>query len=126
MYEFSKKVFKSVDEYINTFSGETKARLQSLRDLFKSAVPEAQEAISYNIPTFKLNGKYLVYFAGYKNHISIYPIPRVDEELGKELLPFVKGKGTLQFPLSSPLPLELILRVLDCLLKDNIEKSKSN
>lgn len=76
--------FKSVDEYIGTFSGEVKDKLEEMRSIFREAAPDAEEAISYQIPTFKLNGKYVGYFAGFRDHVSFYPIPRDDEELEKK------------------------------------------
>lgn len=104
--------FSSVDEYISTFPEETQKRLEELRRTIKAAAPEAGEKISYGIPTFTLNNTYLIYFAGWKNHISIYPIPTGSEAFNKQVSKYVEGKGTLKFPLDKPLPLKLITKIV--------------
>lgn len=104
--------FSSVDEYISTFPEETQKRLEELRRTIKAAAPEAGEKISYGIPTFTLNNTYLIYFAGWKNHISIYPIPTGSEAFNKQVSKHVEGKGTLKFPLDKPLPLKLITKIV--------------
>lgn len=102
----------SMDEYIATFSEETQAILKQVRNTIKAAAPKAEEKISYGIPTFTLNGKYLIYFAGWKHHISIYPIPVGDDAFNQEVAPYVSGKGTLKFPIDKPLPLKLITKIV--------------
>jgi len=109
--------WKSVDEYIASFPEEVRPVLEDVRRTIKTALPEAEEVISYNIPTFKVGGKYLVYFAGWKKHISIYPIPGGDEVFEKELTPYRTGPGTLRFALNRPMPLDLIDRVTKHLQK---------
>lgn len=104
--------FSSVDEYISTFPEETQKRLEELRRTIKAAAPEAGEKISYGIPTFTLNNTYLIYFAGWKNHISMYPIPTGSEAFNKQVSKYVEGKGTLKFPLDKPLPLKLITKIV--------------
>lgn len=117
--------FTTIDEYINSFPKEVGDILQTLRKLIRKEVPDgAVETISYGIPTFKLNGKYVVYFAGFKKHISIYPILHTDEKLRKEIEPYIKGRGTLQFQLDKPLPVSLIRKVVKCLVKENLERVK--
>lgn len=119
------KPYATVDEYINIFPKVVKEKLHTLRTLIKEEVPEKTvETISYGIPTFKLNGKYVVYFAGYKKHVSIYPILHTDEQLKKEIEPYIKGRGTLQFQLDKPLPVSLIRKVVKCLVKENLERVK--
>jgi len=108
----SKVSFKSIDEYIATFPENVQKILEELRGTINAAAPEAEEKISYNIPTFTLNGKYLIYFAGWKNHISIYPIPTGSEAFNKQVSKYVEGKGTLKFPLDKPLPLKLITKIV--------------
>jgi uncharacterized protein YdhG (YjbR/CyaY superfamily) len=103
--------FKSIDEYIDTFPKDVQVILQKLRQLIKKEVPEATEAMSYQIPTFKLNGN-LVHFAAYKKHIGFYPTPHVIESFDKKLKTYKKGKGTLQFPLSEPIPYELVKEIV--------------
>src|SRR5215510_5197953 len=104
--------FRSMDEYIATFPENIQKILEELRATIKTAAPEAQEKISYNIPTFTLNGKYLIYFAGWKDHISIYPIPTGSEAFNKQVSKYVEGKGTLKFPMDKPLPLKLITKMV--------------
>lgn len=104
--------FRSIDEYIASFPEDVQKILEELRTTIKAAAPEAGEKISYGIPTFTLNGKYLIYFAGWKHHISIYPIPVGDDELNQEIAPYVAGKGTLKFPIDKPLPLKLITKIV--------------
>ena len=119
----SKKVtFKSMDEYIGTFPEDVQKILEELRTTIKTAAPDAEETISYNIPTFKLNGKYLIYFAGWKTHISIYPIPIGSEAFNKQVAKYVEGKGTLKFPIDKPLPLKLITKMVKLKLAENQKK----
>ena len=124
----SKKVtFKSIDEYIGTFPEDLEKILEELRGTIKSAAPEAEETISYNIPTFKMNGRYLIYFAGWKNHISLYPIPVGSEAFNKQIAKYAEGKGTLKFPIDKPLPLKLITKIVKLKVAENrkrIDKKK--
>ena len=116
----SKKVsFRSMDEYIASFPEDVQKTLEELRATIKSAAPEAEETISYNIPTFTLNGKYLIYFAGWKHHISIYPIPTGSESFNKQVAKYVEGKGTLKFPIDKPLPLKLITKIAKLKVAEN-------
>ena len=109
----SKKVnFNSVDEYITSFPEDVQKILGEVREAIKAAAPDAGEKISYNMPTFTLNGKYLVYFAGWKNHISIYPIPSGNAAFYEKVSKYVAGKGTLKFPIDKPIPLDLIREVV--------------
>ena len=101
-----------VDSYITTFPKETQKRLQQLRQLIKSCVPEASEGISYQMPAYKLNGKPLVYFAGYTGHIGLYATPSAHEAFAVALAGYKKGKGSVQFPHKEPLPLDLITRMI--------------
>ena len=120
----SKKVtFNSIDEYISTFPEDVQKVLQELRETIKAAAPDAGEAISYGIPTFTLNGKYLIYFAGWKNHISIYPIPTGTEAFNKQVSKYVEGKGTLKFPIDKPLPMRLITKVVKLRVAENLKKT---
>ena len=115
----TKARFQSMDEYIATFPEETQKILGELRATIKAAVPEAGETISYGIPTFTLNGKYLIYFAGWKKHISIYPIPIGTEAFNKQVSQYVEGKGTLKFPMDKPLPLKLITKIVRLRVNEN-------
>jgi uncharacterized protein YdhG (YjbR/CyaY superfamily) len=120
----SKKTgFDSIDEYIAAFPIATQKILQELRSTIKAAAPDVQEKISYGMPTFTMNGKYLIYFAGWKNHISIYPIPSGNQEFNQKIAPYISGKGTLKFPLDQPIPMELVTEMVKLLLADNLEKT---
>jgi uncharacterized protein YdhG (YjbR/CyaY superfamily) len=116
--------FNSVDEYISFFTEDIKERLELIRKTIKKELPkEIEEVISYQIPTFKLHGKYVIYFAGFKNHISIYPIPPGDEKFQKEIEPFRKGVGTLQFPNDKDLPIGIVKLVTKQALEYNLKRT---
>jgi len=103
--------FATVDEYIASFPPDTQLVLEKVRLAMRGAAPGTEERISYGIPTFTLNGRYVIYFAGWKLHISIYPIPEGDAALAKDLAPYRAAKGTLRFPLDKPIPYDLIERL---------------
>ncbi len=112
----------SIDDYIAGFPKETQAVLNQVRETIKNAVPEAEETISYAIPAFNLNKTYLVYFAGYKHHISVYPAPKGNEAFEKEIAGYRSGKGTIQFPLDKPVPLALVTKIVRYNLKENLKR----
>ncbi len=114
-------VYKSIDDYISGFPVEVQDLLQQVRLKIKELAPRAEETISYGIPTFKLNGN-LVHFAAFKNHIGLYPTPSGLEEFEKELSPYKQGKGSVQFPLDKPLPLDLIGKIVAYRVRKNTEK----
>jgi uncharacterized protein YdhG (YjbR/CyaY superfamily) len=114
--------FTSVDEYIKTFPKDVQEILTNIRKTIQKTIPEAKETISYNIPCYKYHDKYVVYFSGYKNHVSIYPRPH-DGTMVKELAPYASGRGTLQFQLKDPVPYDLIVKVTKVLLKENLERT---
>ncbi len=103
--------FDTVDDYIAAQPGEVQDILREIRRRALSAVPGAGEMISYGIPTITLNGHYVVYFAAWKHHISVYPVPDGDEDFEREIAPFRAAKGTLKFALAKPMPYELIEKV---------------
>lgn len=113
-----------VEEYIAGFPKDTQKILEQIRATIKKAAPDAEETISYAIPTFKLEGRYLVYFAGYKNHIGLYPVPRENEAFKEELSAYKGGKGTVQFPLDKPIPLDLITKIVKFRVNENLLKVK--
>jgi|SRR6185312_10292793 len=113
----------TIDEYIAAFPKNIQTLLEQMRTTIRKAAPEAKEAISYGIPTFKLNGN-LVHFAAFKNHIGFYPTPSGIEEFEKKLSVYKQGKGSVQFPLDKPLPLNLIARIVKFRTKKNTEKAK--
>ncbi|CAN7209609.1 iron chaperone [Arthrobacter sp. LjRoot14] len=100
--------FDNVDEYIASFPAEVQGALQEIRRRCHEAVPESGETISYGIPSITLNGKYVVYFAGWAHHISVYPVPAGDEAFEAAIAPYRAARGTLKFPLGKPVPYELI------------------
>lgn len=106
-----------VDEYIKLFPKEVQDMLQAIRQILRRELPESTEVISYGIPCFKVDGKYVVYFAGWKNHISLYPIPKGDAAFQKEIAPYKAGRGTLRFSLDKPIPEGLIKKVVSLLSK---------
>jgi uncharacterized protein YdhG (YjbR/CyaY superfamily) len=115
--------FATVDEYIASFPDEVRPILESVRATMRAAAPGTEEAISYGIPTFTLHGRYVAYFSGWKEHLSVYPVPAGDEALTRELAPYREGAGTLRFPYGKPVPLELIGRVTNALMADNKARS---
>ena len=114
---------KTIDEYIHGFPEETQLYLEQIRASIKKSAPDAQEAISYGIPAFMMNKTYLVYFAGYKKHVSMYPVPKGDETFQEEISPYRAGKGTLQFTLEKKLPMRLISKVVKYSIQANKERS---
>lgn len=116
----SKSRFKTVDEYISGFPEDVRSVLQTLRQTIKEEIPEAEETISYNMPTYKLNGSYVVYFAGWKKHVSMYPFSSEMEASMEEASTYkTSGKGTIQFPINQPLPLPFIRRIVAFLADKN-------
>ncbi len=120
------KTFNNVDEYIQEFEGETQKRLIAVRKLIVEAAPEAVESISYGMPAYKVNGKPLVYFAGYKSHIGFYATPTGHKAFEKELSKYKQGKGSVQFPLDEPLPNKLITEIVLFRLAENRNKHAPN
>ena len=120
----AKTNFQTIDEYIGTFPKSVQAILEKLRQTIRQAAPGAEEVISYQIPAFKRHG-YLVYFAGWKQHVSLYPVPKGDKAFKKEVSSYQTGKGTLQFPLDQPLPLGLIQKLVKYRLKENLKKENA-
>jgi uncharacterized protein YdhG (YjbR/CyaY superfamily) len=116
--------FKTIDEYIKTFPADVQSILEKIRQTIKKVAPEAVETISYQMPAFKLNGKNLVYFAAFKNHIGFYPTPSGIESFEKELSPYTSGKGTAQFPFDKPIPYDLVEKIVKFRAKENLAKKK--
>src|SRR5713226_2017219 len=115
------KKFKTIDEYIKAFPEDVQSILDKMRQTIRKAAPEAEEAISYQIPTFKLKGN-LVHFAAFKNHIGFYPTSTGIESFKKELSSYEGAKGSVQFPLEKPIPYELVKRIVAFRRKENLEK----
>lgn len=116
----------NIDEYIAGFPKETQIILEKMRTTIKKLVPESEETISYGMPAFKLHGKALVYFAGYKHHIGFYATPTGHKEFKKELSIYKQGKGSVQFPLDKPMPYDLIKRIVKFRVAENNQKLKND
>ena len=117
-----KKRFTTIDEYISTFPGEVQAALEKVRQAIHHAAPEATETISYGMPTFDLGGKHLVFFAGWKEHISLHPVPAGDDAFQQELANYKRGRGTIQFPLDKPIPDDFVEHIVTLLMKEKPAK----
>ena len=113
---------KNIDEYIAGYPPDVQEILQKVRMTIRAAAPGAEEAMKYGIPTYTLKGN-LVHFGAFATHIGFYPDPRGIEQFKDELAPYQAGKGTLQFPLDKPIPYDLITRVVEFRVKDNLEKA---
>lgn len=114
---------KSIEEYILQFPTNIQEILQMLRKVIKEAAPDAQEKISYQIPTFVLHGN-LVHFAAFKNHIGFYPTPSAIEAFKDELSKYKGGKGSVQFPMEEPIPYELIRDIVKFRVVENLKKAE--
>jgi uncharacterized protein YdhG (YjbR/CyaY superfamily) len=119
--------FSSIDEYIANFPEEIRSLLEALRATIKAAAPDAVEKISYQMPTFFLKGN-LVHFAAYKGHIGFYPTPGGIQAFKDEISIYKNEKGSVQFPIDKPLPLELIRRIVEFRVAENLKNAeiKSN
>jgi uncharacterized protein YdhG (YjbR/CyaY superfamily) len=119
----NRRTATSIDEYIAGFPPRTREVLEEVRALIKASAPGATETISYSMPTFDLNGKHLVHFAGYEKHVGFYPIPSGIEVFKEELEPYKHGKGSVQFPLDRPMPTDLIRRIVEFRARENTGKA---
>ena len=114
----------TIDEYIASFPPDVQKRLEEIRKAIKEAAPDAQEAMAYGIPTFKLNGN-LVHFAAFKHHLGFYPGgPSAIEEFRKELAPYGLSKGTIRIPMDEETPLGLVKRIVEFRVKENSSRIK--
>lgn len=111
-------------EYIAGFPREVQKILEKIRLTIRKAAPGVEEKISYQMPTFTLNGHYLIYFAAYKKHVGLYPAPRTSKEFKKELSAYEGGKGTVRFPLDKPIPFNLIRRIVKFRIQQNLKRVK--
>lgn len=122
--EGKKITFKSIDEYILQFPLEVQEILKTLRNVIRESAPDAEEKISYQMPTFALHGN-LVHFAAHKNHIGFYPTPSAIEAFKNELSEYKGAKGSVQFPYSKPIPYELIKKIVEFRVDENIKQAKN-
>src|SRR2546422_5094610 len=118
------KKLETIDEYIGSFPENVQRILEKLRDTIRGATPEVLESISYDMPTFKLNGERLVYFSAWKNHIGFYSIPKGNEAFKKELSPYAGEKGSLRFPLDKPIPYDLVKKIVLFRVREIQQKRK--
>jgi uncharacterized protein YdhG (YjbR/CyaY superfamily) len=109
----------TVEEYIKSFPVAVQVLLKQMRAAILANAPGTEEGIAYRMPAYRLNGKTLVYFAGFKNHIGFYATPTGHEKFAKELSGYKKGKGSVQFPLDQPLPLDIIVRIIKFRVREN-------
>lgn len=109
----------TVEGYIRSFPAEVQELLKQMRAAILENAPGAEEGIAYQMPAYRLNGKPLVYFAGFKNHIGFYATPTGHAKFAKELSGYKKGKGSVQFPLGQPLPIDLIVRIIKFRVEEN-------
>lgn len=121
--EENKTTYKSIDEYISQFSPEVQELLKTLRKVIKEAAPEAEEKISWQMPTFVLHGN-LVHFAAHKNHIGFYPAPSGIDAFKDELSEYKGAKGSVQFPIKKPIPYELISKIVIYRVAENIKNAE--
>ena len=114
---------KNIDEYIAGFPNDVQEILEKIRMTIRKAAPDAEETISYQMPTFTLKGNYLVYFAAFKKHIGFYPAPIGNAEFKEELSVYEAGKGTAKFPLDKPIPFGLISKIVKFRVKENLARA---
>ena len=118
--------FASVDDYLAAQPEDARPVLERVRRAIRKALPEAEETIAYNIPAYKLNGRAVVYFAGWKRHFSVYPATkRVQKELAKDLAGYEIDKGTVRFPLDAPVPVKLIAAMAKFRAQEEAERKKA-
>jgi uncharacterized protein YdhG (YjbR/CyaY superfamily) len=110
---------ETVDEYLMAFPKEVQILLKQVRKIIRENAPEAVESLAYQMPSYKTNGRPLVYFAGFKNHIGFYATPSGHAEFAKELSTFKQGKGSVQFPLDKPIPFDLIRQIVAFRVEEN-------
>lgn len=118
-----RKEFETIDEYIETFPEDIQRILEKTRRTIRRAAPEAKEAISYSIPTFKLNGN-LVHFAAFKNHIGFYPTSSGVRAFKKDLSPYKRSTGSVQFPIGKPIPYDLVKKIVVFRRKESLGKKR--
>ena len=112
------KRFATIDDYIETFPKDVQKLLQGIRRTVRKAAPKAVETISYQMPTFKLNGRFLVSFAAWKHHVSMYPIPFGTDAFKKKISEYKAAKSTVQFPLDEPVPYDLVRQLVTFRVKE--------
>jgi uncharacterized protein YdhG (YjbR/CyaY superfamily) len=114
---------QTIDDYIAGFPDHVQQRLEKVRATIRKAAPDAEESISYRIPTFNLNGRYLIYFAALKKHIGVYPAPVAHAELKAALSPYASGKGTVRFPLDEPIPVGVLQKIVKFRMREHAARA---
>ena len=109
----------TIDDYIATFPAEVQHILNKIRVTIRKAAPRATESISYQIPAFHLDGQYLIYFAGFKKHVGVYPVHAIVAELGEALKPYLSGKATAKFMLDEKIPYGLITKIVKAKVQES-------
>lgn len=120
----AKTNYQSLDEYIAACPPDSQAYLRQIRQLIQTLVPDAKEKISYQIAAFERNGRNLIHFAGWKKHVSLYPVPAGSEAFERQIEKYAGGKGTVKFALEEPLPIKLIEKIIKLHLAVNKKKTK--
>ena len=120
----AKANYKTIDEYIASFPEDTQKILEEIRATIKAVAPEAEEKISYQMPTFFLKGN-LIHFAAFKKHIGIYPTPSGTQAFKDEISIYQGAKGSIRLPIDEPMPLELISRIVKFRVDENLAKAKA-
>lgn len=120
----AKTNFQSIDEYIFACPPGSQAYLRQIRKLIHTLVPDAKEKISYQMAAFERNGRNLIHFAGWKKHISLYPVPAGSEAFEEAASKYADGKGTMKFPLDEPMPMKLVAKVIKLHLAQNLKMTK--
>jgi len=114
----------SVDDYMGGLPDDRRAAMEQLRSTIRAAAPDATEAISYNMPSFRQDGRFLVSYEAFKAHYSLFPWnDEMVEELGEELKPYAVGKGTIRFPADQPIPVDLVTRIIEIRNRQHAQES---
>ena len=116
--------YESVDDYMAGLPDDRRAAMEQLRSTIRAAAPDATEAISYNMPSFRQDGRFLVSYEAFKAHYSLFPWnDEMVEELGEELKPYAVGKGTIRFPADQPIPVDLVTRIIEIRNRQHAQES---
>ena len=119
--------YQNVDEYMAQLPDDRRAVMEQLRSTIRSAAPDATEVISYNMPAFRLGGRFLVSYEAFKHHYSLFPWnEEMLDELGDEMKPYAVGKGTIRFPADQPIPLDLVTRIVAFKVREVAQKAAEN
>lgn len=118
------KRFRTIDQYIKTFPADVQVKLEEVRRTIRRTAPDAVETIAYQMPTFNKNGKHLIHFAAWKNHIGLYPVPSGTEAFQKEISAYREARSSALFPLDKPIPLDLVRKLIMFRAKELSEYQK--